>query len=80
MSDHYILGLSFPVDYVVRGEGEIALEFLCEAIEGKTGIENVPNLSWRDDGGRVFRNRVPSKIDKHILGQFPVPDFSKSFR
>lgn len=75
MFDHYILS-TFPVDYIVRGEGEVALEALCAAIERGDGIDEVPNLSWRDKDGNVCRNRIPSKISKFDLGRYPPPDFS----
>jgi anaerobic magnesium-protoporphyrin IX monomethyl ester cyclase len=75
MFDRYILS-TFPVDYIVRGEGEAALEALCAALECGHGIESVPNLSWRDKDGRVARNPVGSKISKNDLGRYPVPDFS----
>lgn len=75
MFDHYILS-TFPVDYIVRGEGEVALEALCAAIERGDGIDEVPNLSWRDKDGNVCRNRIPSKISKLDLGRYPPPDFS----
>jgi anaerobic magnesium-protoporphyrin IX monomethyl ester cyclase len=76
MFDYYIL-TSFPVDYIVRGEGEVAIQALCAALEKGSGIEEVPNLSWRDSEGRVCRNPIPAKISKTQLGEFPVPDFSK---
>lgn len=73
MFDHYILS-TFPVDYIVRGEGEVAIEALCAAIERGDGIEHVPNLSWRDKDGRVCRNRIPSKISKQDRS-IPHPRF-----
>jgi anaerobic magnesium-protoporphyrin IX monomethyl ester cyclase len=76
MFDYYILN-TFQVDYVVRGEGEVAIQALCAALEKGSGIEEVPNLSWRDSEGRVCRNPIPSKISKTQLGDFPIPDFSK---
>jgi radical SAM superfamily enzyme YgiQ (UPF0313 family) len=75
MFDYYLLS-TYEVDFVVRGEGEVALPELCAALERKAGIEDVPNLSWRDDSGRVCRNPIGTKIDKNQLGEFPLPDFS----
>lgn len=76
MFDRYLLS-TFPVDYVVRGEGEIALVALCRALEAKSGIETVPNLSWKDREGRICRNPAGPKIWKGQLGDFPCPDFSQ---
>lgn len=75
MFDYYLLS-TFDVDFVVRGEGEVALEALCAALERGSGVEDVPNLSWRDRDGRVCRNPIGPKISKHELGDYPIPDFS----
>src|SRR5262249_3880797 len=75
MFDYYLLS-TYPVDFVIRGEGEVALEALCAALETGKKIDEVPNLSWRDDGGRICRNPVAAKISKEDLGRYPVPDFS----
>jgi anaerobic magnesium-protoporphyrin IX monomethyl ester cyclase len=76
MFDYYLLQ-TFPVDYIVRGEGEIALVKLCEAIEHGGGFERIPNLSWKDADGTVCRNPAGQKISKDELGRFPLPDFSQ---
>jgi len=76
MFDFYILS-SFPVDYIVRGEGEVAIVELCAALERGGGVEGVPNLSWRDSEGRVCRNPISAKISKYELAEYPVPDFSQ---
>jgi anaerobic magnesium-protoporphyrin IX monomethyl ester cyclase len=75
MFDHYLL-TAFAVDYIVRGEGEIALVALCEALEKETGVENVPNLSWKANDGSIVRNPAGPKIPKTDLGHYPIPDFS----
>lgn len=75
MFDYYLLQ-SFPVDYIVRGEGEIALLKLCQALEQKQGVAGVPNLSWKNCDGAVYRNAIGPKIAKEELSRFPVPDFS----
>ena len=75
MFDYYLLR-AFPVEYVVRGEGEVALPELCAALEKGAGVENVPNLSWKNQKGEVMRNPVGAKITKEQLGLYPLPDFS----
>jgi radical SAM superfamily enzyme YgiQ (UPF0313 family) len=76
MFDHYLLQ-AFGVDYIVRGEGEIALPALCAALERGTGFDSVPNLSWKDASGEIYRNPVGPKITKEQLGLYPVPDFGQ---
>ncbi len=76
MFDYYLLQ-AFPVNYVVRGEGEVALVKLCEALERKQSASDVPNLSWKDAEGAVIRNPIGPKITKEELGLFPVPDFGQ---
>lgn len=75
MFDRYLLSV-FPVDYVIRGEGEIALVKLCAALERGAGIEAVPNLSWKDREGHIFRNPAGPKIMADQLADYPIPDFS----
>lgn len=75
MFDRYLLR-EFPVDYVIRGEGEVALPALCRALERGTGVRDVPNLSWRTRDGQVVRNPLAPKIPKEQLGAFPLPDYS----
>ena len=60
----------------LRGEGEVALRELCASLERGSGLDEVPNLSWRDRSGTVVRNPIPAKIAKSELGNFPIPDFS----
>lgn len=75
MFDEYIL-TKFDANYVVRGEGEIAIVKLCEAIEDSANLSSVPNLTWRDASGSIRRNSTAPKITKDQLGLFPAPDFS----
>ena len=74
MFDVYVLE-RFPVQYVIRGEGEIAFPALCAAIEKKRGTETVPNLSWKKKGGEVVRNEVGLLIPPQDLGKYPLPAF-----
>ena len=41
------------IDYLVIGDGEIALTELCRCIDGKTEIKNVPNLVFRNENNEV---------------------------
>ncbi|MFD7658193.1 RiPP maturation radical SAM C-methyltransferase [Actinosynnema sp. NPDC059797] len=64
------------VDYVVRGEGEIAFPALLRALEGEVPFADVPGLCWWDgDTQRVNdtrRHPVPP-------ARIPVPDFDDWF-
>jgi anaerobic magnesium-protoporphyrin IX monomethyl ester cyclase len=74
--DRHIL-TSFPVQFVVRGEGEMAVTALCEAIEGRLPLEAVPNLSWTNSAGDFIRNQSAQVITPGELADFPVPDYSR---
>jgi len=58
-------------DFVIRGEGEIALMAFFDAWEGKTGYEAVPNLSFKKNGKIVHNPLIPNTSD---LDQLPFPD------
>lgn len=75
MFDEYILS-TFPVDYVIRGEGEIALPLLAEAIEKKKDVSVVPNLSLMQDN-RVFRTPLHTPITGKQMCEYPIPDYSR---
>jgi len=74
MFDVYLLE-RFPIQYVIRGEGEIALPALCATLERKRSIKTVPNLSWRTKGGEVVRNAVGPLIKPEDLAKYPLPAF-----
>ena len=76
MFDYYLLQ-AYPVEFIVRGEGEIALVELCAALERGGDVSGVPNLSWKDADGRVCRNGVGRKIAREELGNYPLPDFGQ---
>lgn len=74
--DRYVLS-RFPVEFVVRGEGEIALERLCEALSGRAELAEVPNLTWKDASGGLIRNDVGPQIQPRDLGELPLPDYGR---
>lgn len=59
------------VDFVVAGDGERAIAALCEALEGRHGLDRVPGL-WFRDGGRVVSN---PKDNLTNLDEVPFPAF-----
>ena len=74
--DRYILS-AFPVQFVVRGEGETALGELCRALEGRLDLCDVPNLSWINPGGYLVRNPIDPMLRRGELAALPVPDFGR---
>ena len=73
MFDDYILS-TYPVDYVIRGEGERALPALARAIETGADLLTVPSLSIVHDG-RVVRTALAPPIGSEEMGRFPLPDY-----
>ena len=74
--DRYVLG-TFPVQFVVRGEGEVALAKLCDALEGRLDIGDVPNLSWNDSTRGLVRNHIHPKLSPGEMETLPLPDFGR---
>jgi len=63
-------------DFVVRGEGELALPALVralEAVDGDRRLAEVPGLSWRPAGGGVRHNPLGEPVD---VSGLPSPDWS----
>jgi radical SAM superfamily enzyme YgiQ (UPF0313 family) len=46
------------VDAIVRGDAEVPVVRLCQALRGGGSLADVPNLSWRDAAGSVVHNEV----------------------
>lgn len=76
MFDRYLLS-NFPVQFVIRGEAEIALPVLCAALENNRALDEVPNLTRRDPDKNIIRNPLGPLIPKHELASFPVPDYAE---
>ena len=74
--DRYILR-TFPVQFVVRGEGETAIGSLCTALARGMDLSVVPNLSWIDSEGNFARNAIDQKLRSSELATVPLPDWSR---
>lgn len=62
------------VDYFIIREGETALLQLTKYLEGKIGIEEVPNLVYFDfDKRRAVKS---AKVYVEDVARLPIPDFS----
>jgi anaerobic magnesium-protoporphyrin IX monomethyl ester cyclase len=75
MFDRYILQ-RYPIQFIVRGEGERALPALCRALETGGEPGEIPNLSWRSRDGTIVRNPTAPKISREDLGSYALPDYS----
>lgn len=60
-------------DTICIGDGETAIVELCDALAGRSGLDQVRNLVWRDAGGRVHRPAVRYLED---MDDLPSPDFA----
>lgn len=58
------------IDYVVRGEGEVAFNKLTKAIHDGTSCENIPGVSFRTDG-RIVQNAPGELLN---LENVKIPD------
>lgn len=74
MFDEYLL-TRFPIDYIIRGEGEIALPLLAEAMEENRDVSTVPNLSAIVNE-RIMRTALHPPIKKERMCDYPIPDYS----
>lgn len=61
------------VNYIIRGDGEVALPKLLRALYSKHGLETVPNLIARRSGSTICKNIDVSYID---LDEFDSPSFN----
>ena len=65
--------ISHPrVDYVCRGEGEVALPNLCKTICQGKDVTNLPNI-WAKVNGNLHRSPMGDSIP---LDDLPFPDWS----
>ncbi|MEV2221340.1 radical SAM protein [Nocardia vinacea] len=61
------------VDYVVRDRGEIALPALLSALWARSGVEQVPNLSFRDAAGDAVTTPLCAPLEVSRI-PFPMVD------
>jgi radical SAM superfamily enzyme YgiQ (UPF0313 family) len=74
--DRHVLR-TFPVQFVVRGEGEIAIARLCAALEGRGDLGAVPNLSWTDADRGLVRNPLAATLAGRDLAAMPLPRWER---
>jgi radical SAM superfamily enzyme YgiQ (UPF0313 family) len=59
------------VDYIIRGEGEIAFRELLRALESRGGFEDVPGLSHL--AGKVWVRNLPRQVHRLENGEIRLP-------
>ena len=74
MFDRYAL-TSTSAGFVIRGEGELAMEKLCDALQGELPLSEVPNLTYKLMSGKIVRNPPSGKISAEMLAEEPLPDY-----
>lgn len=72
--DVYLLK-QFPIQFVIRGEGEIAFPSLCFALENRQPLDKVPNLSWKSKSGDVTRNKLGPLMKGEHLAAAAMPAY-----
>ncbi len=60
-------------DYVVRHDGEKALPQLISSMEDGKSVEEIPNLSYHNNGKKVHN---PISMNLPSLDEFPFPDLN----
>src|SRR5947199_9700599 len=63
-ADAYMDNSYAPVDFIVRGEGEITFRQLLRSIENNSGFDSIAGLSYRRDGN-VFHSSDRHGIRLH---------------
>jgi anaerobic magnesium-protoporphyrin IX monomethyl ester cyclase len=76
MFDQYVLATT-GAQYVIRGEGEKTLPMLCDALEKRTQLSSIPNLTYKHFTGKIIRNAGGQKIQSDVLAEIPIPDYSR---
>lgn len=65
------------IDYILRGEGEVSLPLLIEAIEKESGFEDVPGIAFIDKDGFIFQHGLAPILSVEEMSNQPLPDFSE---
>lgn len=65
----------FPIDAIVRGEGEITFLELLKTWKSNTELSDVQGLTYRDKYGNIIRNAVRMPIENLDLLPFPKYDY-----
>lgn len=66
---------NIKTDYVIKGEGEVAIIELIEMLEGKRSIEEVQGLAYKDESGKICFNGVSRPINDVSDYLIPIESF-----
>lgn len=66
---------NYPIDFIIRGEGEQALPQLIEYLEGKKTVSAIAGLSYRDRRANLVRNPDSTPLSVAELENLPVPAY-----
>lgn len=75
MFDTYLLD-STSANYCIRGEGDIALPHLCEALERGGDLSQIKNLTFKATDGRIHRCPSAPLLTESEMAAQPMPDYS----
>ena len=69
----------YPIDYIIRGEGELSFNRLIEAIINKKLINTIPNLTYRQ--AETLQSTPSQVIERleNIKNPYHFPEFISSF-
>jgi radical SAM superfamily enzyme YgiQ (UPF0313 family) len=56
LADQILRNRTGLIDYIIRGNGEIAFGSFLKALQTESNLGNVPNLSWRSPTGDIIHN------------------------
>ena len=74
MFPDYILR-RYPVDFIIRSEGERALLELCRALQKGERLNEIGNLSWRTRSGQVVHNDSATMLSVEEMTALPLPAY-----
>lgn len=66
------------LDFVIHGDGEEPLLFLCNALETHQSLDNIPNLAYWDKSGQYHENISNYKADISKITEPPMEDVKLS--
>jgi anaerobic magnesium-protoporphyrin IX monomethyl ester cyclase len=75
MFDRHLLTTT-GAGFAIRGEAEVALPALCDALRGKGRLPDVPNLTYKTLSGRIHRNPAATMLPAETLARYSPPDYS----
>lgn len=73
--DEYIMKTT-SVDYIIRGEGEIALPLLIETLKNKGDLSVIDGLTYKETSGAIRRNKDQESLAIETLETCTPPDYS----